>query len=99
MAEYYDTSCIERLRMVASASFERIMYAEAVGLLEAAVTEGKHFENKAEWGIDLVSEHERYLTEFKFQNPVIVYNYPGGMKAFYMRLNDDNCGGYGCRCT
>ncbi|KAH9752221.1 hypothetical protein KPL71_014617 [Citrus sinensis] len=51
----------------------------------ADLREGKHFENKVEWGIDLVSEHER----FKFQKPVTVYNYPKGVKAFYMRLNDD----------
>ncbi|KAH9801166.1 Asparagine--tRNA ligase cytoplasmic 1 [Citrus sinensis] len=79
MAKNYDKSCINRLRMVASTPFERITYTEAVELLE----------NKVEWGIDLASEHERYLTEVKFQKPVIVYNYPKGIKAFYMRLNDD----------
>ncbi|GAY50418.1 hypothetical protein CUMW_126490 [Citrus unshiu] len=89
MAKNYDKSCINRLRMVASTPFERITYTEAVELLEVAVKEGKHFENKVEWGIDLASEHERYLTEVKFQKPVIVYNYPKGIKAFYMRLNDD----------
>lgn len=89
MAKMFDKSCINRLRMVASTPFERITYTEAVELLEVAVKEGKHFENKVEWGIDLASEHERYLTEVKFQKPVIVYNYPKGIKAFYMRLNDD----------
>ncbi|KAG9145450.1 hypothetical protein Leryth_021444 [Lithospermum erythrorhizon] len=49
----------------------------------------KKFENKVEWGIDLASEHERYLTEEKFKAPIIVYNYPKGIKAFYMKLNDD----------
>ena len=60
MAKNYDKSCINRLRMVASTPFERITYTEAVELLEVAVKEGKHFENKVEWGIDLASEHERY---------------------------------------
>ncbi|XP_031258902.1 asparagine--tRNA ligase, cytoplasmic 1-like [Pistacia vera] len=89
MAKNYDKSCIDRLRMVASTAFERISYTEAVDLLLEAVKEGKKFENNVEWGIDLASEHERYLTEVKFQKPVIVYNYPKGIKAFYMRVNDD----------
>ncbi|CAL9023658.1 unnamed protein product [Prunus brigantina] len=88
-AERYDKSCIDRLRMVASTPFERITYTEAVDLLIEAVKNGKEFENHVEWGIDLSSEHERYLTEVKFQKPVIVYNYPKDIKAFYMRLNDD----------
>ncbi|WCJ23324.1 Asparagine--tRNA ligase [Euphorbia peplus] len=58
-------------------------------LLVKAVKGGKKFENNVEWGIDLASEHERYLTEVLFKKPVIVYNYPKGIKAFYMRLNDD----------
>ncbi|KAJ0031088.1 hypothetical protein Pint_13332 [Pistacia integerrima] len=90
MAKNYDKSCIDRLRMVSSTPFERITYTEAVEILEAAVKEGKKFENKVEWGIDLASEHERFLTEVKFQKPVIVYNYPKGIKAFYMRVNDDS---------
>jgi asparaginyl-tRNA synthetase len=52
--------------------------------------EEKEFENKVEWGIDMASEHERYLAEVHFKKPVIVYNYPKDIKAFYMRLNDDN---------
>jgi asparaginyl-tRNA synthetase len=51
--------------------------------------EEKEFENKVEWGIDMASEHERYLAEVHFKKPVIVYNYPKDIKAFYMRLNDD----------
>ncbi|OWM77776.1 asparagine--tRNA ligase, cytoplasmic 1-like [Punica granatum] len=89
MAKNYDKGCIDRLRMVGSTPFERVSYTEAVAILEEAVKGGKQFENKVEWGIDLASEHERYLTEVKFQKPVIVYNYPKGIKAFYMRLNDD----------
>ncbi|KAK9099165.1 hypothetical protein Syun_026210 [Stephania yunnanensis] len=87
MVKNYDKSAIDRLKLVASSPFVRISYTEAVELLEK-VTE-KKFENKVEWGIDLASEHERYLTEEIFKKPVIVYNYPKGIKAFYMRLNDD----------
>lgn len=87
MAKNFDKGCIDRLRMVASTPFVRISYTEAVKLLKN-VTD-KKFENAVEWGIDLASEHERYLTEVLFKKPVIVYNYPKGIKAFYMRLNDD----------
>ncbi|GMN63871.1 hypothetical protein TIFTF001_032940 [Ficus carica] len=89
MADKFDKGCINRLKMVASTPFERITYTKAVELLEEAVKNGKVFENKVEWGTDLASEHERYLTEVKFQKPVIVYNYPKQIKAFYMRVNDD----------
>lgn len=62
MADKFDKTCIDRLRMVASTPFVRISYTEAVELLEEAVKSGKKFENKVEWGIDLASEHERYVT-------------------------------------
>mgnify|MGYP001807084910 CR=1 FL=1 len=76
---------------VASTPFKRISYTEAIDLLLGVVAEGKKsFEFKVEWGIDLSTEHERYLTEEIFKQPVIVYNYPKEIKAFYMRLNDDN---------
>ncbi|GMY36228.1 asparagine--tRNA ligase, cytoplasmic 1 [Fagus crenata] len=75
--------------MVSSTPFKRISYTEAVELLEEAVKSGRKFENQVEWGIDLASEHERYLTEVKFKKPVIVYNYPKDIKAFYMKVNDD----------
>ncbi|XP_074269433.1 asparagine--tRNA ligase, cytoplasmic 1-like [Silene latifolia] len=87
MVKNFDKTAIDRLRMVASTPFVRITYTEAVTLLEQ-VTD-KKFENKVEWGVDLASEHERYLTEVVFKKPVIVFNYPKGIKAFYMRLNDD----------
>ncbi|XP_027341292.1 asparagine--tRNA ligase, cytoplasmic 1 isoform X1 [Abrus precatorius] len=102
MADKFDKGCIDRLKMVASTPFVRVSYTEAVEILEEAVKNGKKFENEVKWGIDLASEHERYLkfvffrsllcrylTEVKFQKPVIVYNYPKEIKAFYMRLNDD----------
>ncbi|XP_058214380.1 asparagine--tRNA ligase, cytoplasmic 1 [Rhododendron vialii] len=89
MVKNYDKSAIDRLRMVSSTKFVRISYTEAVAILEEASKE-RQFENKVEWGIDLASEHERYLTEVKFKSPVIVYNYPKGIKAFYMKVNPDN---------
>ncbi|KQK07517.1 asparagine--tRNA ligase, cytoplasmic 1 [Brachypodium distachyon] len=86
MVKNYDKTAIERLELVSSTPFERISYTKAVEILKGT---DKKFENKVEWGIDLASEHERYLTEVIFKKPVIVYNYPKGIKAFYMRLNDD----------
>ncbi|KAI4350753.1 hypothetical protein L6164_005174 [Bauhinia variegata] len=90
MADKFDKGCIDRLKMVASTPFKRLSYTEAIEVLEESVKSGKKFENEVKWGIDLASEHERFLTEVKFQKPVIVYNYPKDIKAFYMRLNDDN---------
>ncbi|XP_054811319.1 asparagine--tRNA ligase, cytoplasmic 1 [Prosopis cineraria] len=89
MADKFDKGCIDRLKMVASTPFVRLSYTEAVEILEEAVKNGKKFDNEVKWGIDLASEHERFLTEVKFQKPVIVFNYPKDIKAFYMRLNDD----------
>ncbi|TVU17847.1 hypothetical protein EJB05_33907, partial [Eragrostis curvula] len=84
----HDRTAIERLELVSSEPFKRISYTMAVKILQNV--EGHEFENKVEWGIDLASEHERYLTEEIFKKPVIVYNYPKEIKAFYTRLNDDN---------
>ncbi|KAL0887012.1 hypothetical protein Bca101_010995 [Brassica carinata] len=89
MAENVDYGCIDRLKLVASTPFVRITYTDAIELLKKAMAQRQKFENQVEWGIDLASEHERYLTEIVFQKPVIVYNYPKGIKAFYMRVNDD----------
>ncbi|KAL2479969.1 Asparagine--tRNA ligase [Abeliophyllum distichum] len=89
IAKFIDKTAIDRLKMVASSNFFRITYTEAVDILVEASKE-KQFDNKVEWGIDLASEHERYLTEEKFRAPVIVYNYPKGIKAFYMKVNEDN---------
>lgn len=74
------------LEHVAESSFERITYTDAIALLKAS---GESFDYPVEWGCDLQSEHERWLTEKKVGRPVIVYNYPKEIKAFYMRLNDD----------
>ena len=81
-----EPECIRRLESFIDSSFERVEYAEAVGLLEKS---GKDFEFPVKWGIDLQTEHERYLTEECFKKPVVVMNYPTEIKAFYMRLNDD----------
>lgn len=72
---------------IINSEFARITYTEAIDLLEKSK---QNFEFKVEWGIDLQSEHERYLAEKLFKKPVIVTNYPKDIKAFYMRLNEDN---------
>ena len=85
--KFYDDSTIATLEGIANSQFERITYTEAVKMLQES---GERFEYPVTWGIDLQSEHERYLTETKIQRPVIVTDYPKGIKAFYMRLNDDD---------
>ncbi len=78
---------MERLEQLAGATFHRVTYSEAIKLLEQS---GQAFEFPVAWGQDLQSEHERYLTEKVFAGPVFVTDYPQQIKAFYMRLNDDN---------
>ena len=84
-----DDSVLATLANVAESSFEHITYGEAVRLLKKAADEGRDWEFPCEWGSDLQSEHERYLTEEVFKRPVVVTDYPKEIKAFYMRLNDD----------
>ena len=81
-----DNTVLETADNIINNEFERITYTEAVSLLEKC---DRTFEFPVEWGIDLQSEHERYLAEELFKKPVIVTNYPVGIKAFYMRLDDD----------
>lgn len=82
---------IETLRFVVDNEFERISYTDAVELLRRSKPyKKKRFQFPVEWGKDLQAEHERWLVEKKFQKPVIVYDYPKGIKSFYMRMNDDN---------
>jgi asparaginyl-tRNA synthetase len=81
-----DKGAIERVEKFVNASFERMTYTEAIAILEKAK---KTFEFAVKWGVDLQSEHERYLTEEHVGRPVVVMNYPKQIKAFYMRLNDD----------
>ena len=84
-------SLLETLSFVVDNEFERITYTEAVRLLKNSKPyKKKRFEFPVEWGEDLYAEHERWLVEKKFQKPVIVRDYPKGIKAFYMRLNEDN---------
>lgn len=83
---WVDKELHQRLEGVVNASFERVSYTEAIKILEASK---EKFEYPVKWGLDMQSEHERYLTEKKFKKPVIVYNYPDEIKAFYMRANDD----------
>lgn len=81
---------IEKLQSVCDTSFERISYSDAINiLLNSSHYKKKKFKYDVAWGKDLQSEHERYLVEKHFNKPVIVYNYPKGIKAFYMRSNDD----------
>ncbi len=85
-AQWVDKTAREKLEGVINSKFERIPYTEAMKILESS---GEKFEFPVKWGLDLQSEHERYLTEKKFGRPVIVYDYPKEIKAFYMRSNDD----------
>ncbi len=84
--ERIDTSLVAALETIVRGPFERLSYTEAVALLEKA---NDVFEYKVAWGVDLQSEHERYLTETVLKKPVIVYDYPKEIKAFYMKQNDD----------
>jgi asparaginyl-tRNA synthetase len=81
-----DKTCIKRLENVIQSSFERMEYREAIKILEGSE---KKFEFPVHWGVDLQSEHERYLAEEYVGRPVVVMNYPKDIKGFYMRLNDD----------
>ena len=84
---WYDQSTIVTLEEIVNSNFERLTYTEAVEMLKSS---GESFEFPVEWGLDLQSEHERYITEKKVQKPVVVTDYPKEIKAFYMRLNDDD---------
>ena len=84
--KWIDKGVRETLEGVINSVFERITYTEAVKLLERS---GESFEYPVKWGVDLQTEHERFLTEKTFKKPVIVYDYPEKIKPFYMRVNDD----------
>lgn len=85
-----DKTLIERLKSVVSGSFVRLEYTEGIKILEEAVKNGHKFEFPVSWGIDLASEHERYLVEQHFKKPVIMTGYPKAIKAFYMKINEDD---------
>ncbi|MDO4311200.1 MAG: asparagine--tRNA ligase [Prevotella sp.] len=84
-----DKTLLERLRSVVADSFERLPYTEGIRILEEAVRNGRKFEFPVSWGMDLASEHERYLVEEHFKKPVIMTDYPKAIKAFYMKINED----------
>jgi len=85
---------LERLNMIVSNEFERISYTEAIDiLLQSNHFKKKKFKYPVEWGIDMQSEHERYLVEKHFQKPVIITGYPAAIKAFYMRMNEPDAQG------
>jgi len=86
-AERVDKEAVDRLQRFISTDFAQVDYTDAITILEKC---GQTFENPVSWGIDLSSEHERYLAEQHFKAPVVVKNYPKEIKAFYMRLNEDN---------
>ncbi len=79
----------DRFEALKGGDFVRLTYTDAVAVLKKAVSEGRKFEYPVEWGCDLQSEHERYLTETVYKKPVFLTDYPKEIKAFYMRLNDD----------
>lgn len=85
--QFVDKGLLERLRHVLTSDFGHVTYTDAIALLEP---HNNQFEYKVSWGCDLQTEHERYLTEQHFQRPVFVTDYPKEIKAFYMKLNDDN---------
>jgi len=85
-AQRIESTVIDRLRSLIDNNFERMEYTEAIDILKNC---GENFEFPVEWGIDMASEHERYISEKHVGRPVIVMNYPRDIKAFYMRLNDD----------
>lgn len=88
--QYVDKGLIARLESVVNTEFVRLTYTEGVNILQEAVKNGKKFEFPCEWGDDLASEHERFLVEEHFGKPVIMTDYPKDIKAFYMKINEDD---------
>ena len=84
-----DKELIERLRSIVNTEFVRLSYTDGIKILEEAVAGGHKFEFPVYWGVDLASEHERYLVETHFKRPVILTDYPKDIKAFYMKQNED----------
>ena len=93
--QFVDKGLLERLDNILNSEFAHVTYTEAVDLLKKS---GKEFQYPVEWGIDLQTEHERYLTEEIFKKPIFVTDYPKDIKAFYMRVNDDNKTVAACDC-
>ena len=89
LCKMIDPGLLDRLHFVVEHDFVRLTYTEGINILEKAVADGHKFEFPIYWGVDLASEHERYLVETHFKRPVILTDYPKEIKAFYMKLNDD----------
>ena len=89
LCKMYDNELIERLKFVTENDFVRLVYTEGIEILETAIGNGQKFEFPVAWGMDLQSEHERYLVEKHFKKPVILTDYPKEIKSFYMKQNDD----------
>ena len=87
--KFVDKDLKDRLQHVATSDFARVTYTDAIKILEDAQAKGHKFEYPVSWGVDLQTEHERFLTEQHFKKPTFVTDYPAAIKAFYMRLNDD----------
>ena len=87
-----DKGLIERLKGILESDFVRLPYTEGIKILQDAIAKGRKFEFPCEWGDDLASEHERYLVEEYFKKPVIMTNYPKAIKAFYMKIDDEEAG-------
>jgi asparaginyl-tRNA synthetase len=84
--KFIDTALLERLKKIIAADFGRVTYTEAIDILKKS---GKKFDYPVEWGIDLQTEHERYLTDEVYKKPLFVIDYPKAIKAFYMKENPD----------
>lgn len=84
-----DKTLLERLQGVLKNDFVRLTYTDGIKILEEAAANGHKFEFPVSWGMDLASEHERFLVEHHFKKPVIMYDYPKEIKAFYMKINED----------
>ncbi len=84
-----DKTLLERLNFVVENDFVRLTYTKGIEILEKAIADGRKFEFPVHWGVDLASEHERYLVEEHFKRPVILTDYPKEIKAFYMKQNED----------
>ncbi len=93
LEKMYDGELTERLRGIVEGDFVRLDYTEGIEILKGAVAGGHKFEFPVDWGLDLQSEHERYLVEKHFRKPVILVNYPAAIKAFYMKQNETDADG------
>ena len=88
--QFVDKGLIARLESIVKTDFIRLTYTEGINILQEAIKNGKKFEFPCTWGDDLASEHERYLVEEHFNKPVIMSDYPKDIKAFYMKINEDD---------